>query len=292
MSVVGNTLPQASSPTAVGAYRSLLVHVESGGLATPRLDVAVSLARRFDATLIGVSAEMLDPMVFSDPQGLAGGDLMVMAQQVLRDDLQRAEALFRTKSAGVTSQWLSVQGVPVEAMALASRAADLIVAGGAPVGRSDKYRTADTAELVLVSGRPVLIAPPQGGRLRGEAVVVAWKDTREARRALSDSLPLLRAAETVVVLEVCEDKREVDGAEGHATAVAEHLRRHGVPASAKVAVAHKSQAAAEILNHARVLDADLVVAGGYGHSRLGEWVFGGVTYDLLHSPEHFVLMSH
>jgi nucleotide-binding universal stress UspA family protein len=292
MHIVAKNPPQALSQIAVGGYRSLLVHVESGVLATPRLEVAVSLARRFDAILIGVCAESLDPIVFSDPSGMLGGDLTGMAQQVVREDLKRAEILFRTRSAAVASQWLSVEGVPVEAIALASRAADLIIAGGVPLRGSDRYRAADTAELVLVSGRPVLVAPPHGGAFRGEAVVVAWKDTREARRALSDSLPLLQMAETVVVLEVCEDARDVVGAEARTAAVAEHLHRHGVSASAKVAVAPKSQAADEILRRARVINADLVVAGGYGHSRLGEWVFGGVTYDLLHNPEHFVLMSH
>lgn len=292
MHVVAKNSPQVSSQAAASGYRSLLVHVEPRALATPRLEVAVSLARRLDATLIGVAAESLDPLVFSDPSGMMGGDLLGMAQKVVREDLERAEALFKSKSAGVASQWLATEGVPVEALARVSRAADLIIAGGVPLAGADRYRSADTAELVLTTGRPVLVAPPHGGRFRGDAVVVAWKDTREARRALSDSLPFLKAAEAVVVLEVCEDERQAVDAEVRTAAVAEHLRRHGAAAISKVAVAPNHQAADEILRRARVVDADLVVAGGYGHSRLGEWVFGGVTRDLLRNPEHFVLMSH
>jgi nucleotide-binding universal stress UspA family protein len=292
MPVVAKSPPQASCEAAIGGYRSLLVHVESGVNAAPRLDVAVSLAQRFDAVLIGLCAETLDPVIFSDPSGVLGGDLMGMGQQAVREDFERAEALFRARSGGLATQWLSADGVPVEALALASRAADLIVAGGVPLGGSDRWRTADTAELILASGRPVLVAPPHGGALRGEAVLVAWKDTREARRAVSDSLPFLRMAETVLVLEVCEDEDAAVGAELRATSVAQHLRRHGVAASAKAAAAPRSRAAEEILRQARILEADLVVAGAYGHSRMGEWAFGGVTYDLLHSSEPFLLMSH
>jgi nucleotide-binding universal stress UspA family protein len=92
-------------------------------------------------------------------------------------------------------------------------------------------------------------------------------------------------------MEVCSHAAAV-AAEVHTTTVVEGLKRHGVAAWPKVVVASPERVAVELNIVAQAIDADLIVAGGYGHSRLGEWVFGGVTYDLLHSPERFVLLSH
>jgi nucleotide-binding universal stress UspA family protein len=144
---------------------------------------------------------------------------------------------------------------------------------------------------MLQSGRPVLVAPPAGGRLALEAVVVAWKDTREARRAISDALPLLRSAGEVVVMEVCGSD-EAGDAGVHVASVVKGLARHGVKARAKVQTAPPERVATELNIEAQAIGADLIVAGGYGHTRIGEWVFGGVTFDLLNYPERFVLLSH
>ena len=122
-------------------------------------------------------------------------------------------------------------------------------------------------------------------------MVVAWKDTREARRALADSLPLLKRADEVLVLEVC-DADLMEDAQLHTAAVAEHLRRYGISARPKAISAGRNEAADLIHRNAVEIGADLIVAGAYGHSRLGEWMFGGVTRDLLVRPERFVLMSH
>jgi nucleotide-binding universal stress UspA family protein len=270
--------------------RDILVHVESSPLAEPRLDVAVSLARRFQATLIGVGAETVDPMVWADPYGFAGSELANSARQVVMDDLDRAQALFKAKTTDVQARWVALDALPGDALAQVARSADLIVAGGRKNASGDVYHYADVGKLVLTAGVPVLVAPPHGGRFRGDAVVVAWKDSREARRAVADSLPLLRAAEIVLVVEVCR-KADAEDAEVRTNAVADHLRRHDIEVASKVVVS-ANDPAFEILGSARSIGADLIVTGGYGHSRLGEWVFGGVTRELLRQPECFLLMSH
>ena len=275
----------------LAAIRSLLVHVEPGVDAQPRLAAAADLARKLDATLIGVGAEMIQSLGVADPFGVLGSAWVVELQQLVVDNLKHAEAVFRAKTAGLETQWLALETLPGPALARLSRGADLIVAGGAPLTFKDAYRVADTAELVLLSGRPVLVVPPEGGKFRGEAVVVAWKDTRESRRAVADAMPLLRAAEDVVVQEICDRDASAD-AEAHTFAVAEHLKRHGVTARAKVTIGSADDAADDLKATARQLDADLIVAGGYGHSRLGEWVFGGVTRSLLQEPQGYVLLSH
>jgi nucleotide-binding universal stress UspA family protein len=122
-------------------------------------------------------------------------------------------------------------------------------------------------------------------------VVIAWKDTREARRALADGLPILKCAEEVLLLEVCSKNEAADIAPHHG-AVLEYLARHGVTARSKIVPGEPNFAADTLQSEAKALGADLIVAGGYGHSRLGEWVIGGVTSDLLADPQRFVLFSH
>jgi len=279
--------PTRAAPAAAG-FRSLLVQVEPGAESAPRLQVAVDLARRFDATLIGVGLELIQGIGIGDPY-VVGGDWIDELEAMVQENLKRAEASFRTHAAGLQTEWRAFHEIPAPALARLSRGADLIVAGGAPL---DNFtRAADTAEVVLRSGRPVLVAPPRGGKLRGEAVVVAWKDTRESRRAVADSLPFLRAAEAVSVVEVC-DKDAVAAAELHTSDVVQYLRRHGVTAHAKAIVAPPEGVAAELNAVARTIDADLIVAGAYGRTRLGEWLFGGVTRSLLQEPERFALLSH
>lgn len=271
------------------AFRAVLLHVQPEAAAQPRLATAVALARMLDATLIGVGAEISQPIGFGGP--MEGADALWMMTWQVQDDLRRAEEVFRTSSAGLRAEWSAAEEIPVAAVAKLSRGADLIVAGGSPYKGNDRYRWCNPAELILRSGRPVLLVPPSGGTLAAEAVIVAWKDTREARRALADAMPFLQSAREVVVVEVCAED-QFGAAESRTVSVVQGLERHGVEARSKVVVGSPDQIAAELDIAAGVAGADLVVAGGYGHSRLGEWVFGGVTRDLLQGLERFLLMSH
>jgi nucleotide-binding universal stress UspA family protein len=126
--------------------------------------------------------------------------------------------------------------------------------------------------------------------LWAERIVVAWKDTREARRALQDSLPLLHEAESVLVAEVCDagteaaNRKQLDD-------VVHYLARHRIAASA-ITTSTKDSVANELIRISQAENADLIVAGAYGHTRLGEWVFGGVTRDLLTSSPVCCLLAH
>ena len=287
-----HSLPVHPAPAAAhAAFRTLLVHVEPGAEAEPRLTTAVALAAKLDALLYGVAAEMIPPAAATDPTGMLGGGFVAAIQEAIKANLKQAGEAFRKATANVETDWLAVEAVPADALARLSRGADLIIAGGAPLRDNDKYRACDPAEMMLLSGRPVLVVPPLGGAPDFSSVVVAWKDTREARRALADSLPFLQDAEQVLIVAVCAAD-EVDGAWLQIADVMAGLKRHGVEAGGKVVVAPPHRVATELQIAAQAIDAKLIVAGGYGHSRLGEWMFGGVTYDLLHTPERFVLLSH
>ena len=273
-------------------YRTLLLHVQSGEGGTARLRTAAALARKLDATLFGLAAEMVPPLTMADPTGLAApAGWYLDLDAVIRSNLAAARETFAAESLGLKTEWAWIEDMPTLAVARASRGADLIVAGGAPTGGQNKFRDCNPAELVLTSGRPVLVAPPLGGMLHANAVVVAWKDTREARRALADALPFLVQAERVLVLEVCGEGESQD-AEARTAFVVQGLRRHGVKAQPRIVIAPPERVAIELNIAAEAIGADLIVAGGYGHTRLGEWMFGGVTRDLLHWPERFVMLSH
>lgn len=287
MSELLDNRSQRSSST----LRTVLVQVGVDPQDLPRLRAAAALTRKFDATVYGVGCEQALPLGLVEPTGLLQGAWYAEMEEQVQADLKHAHAIFETETAGLKTEWTADQAMPAEALVRLSRAADLIVADSRPFGAQDRYRTAEAAEVMLAAGRPVLLAPPSGQALKADAVVIAWKDTRESRRALADAMPLLVAAETVLVLEIC-DREDVQAAEARTAAVAAGLGRHDVHAQARATVAPSERVANEVDIAADAIGADLIVAGGYGHTRLGEWIFGGVTRDLLRHPERFVLLSH
>lgn len=271
-------------------YASVLVHGEPAGRATARVKLAAALARDFGAHLIGLGAETFDPAPTVDPFfGYAAGEWIVLVQEQINTDLKNAEEAFRRDAAGADIEWRSTQAFPARAMARVARGADLIVAS--PRGRLGPTLCVDPAELVMHAGRPVLIAPETATRVGAKAVVVAWKDTREARRAVADAMPFLVRAEDVIVQAVCEDD-DVDESRFQADDVVTHLKRHGVRARANVSTTAPEGVGRELERIAELNKADLIVAGAYGHNRVAEWAFGGVTDDLLHRPPCAVLLSH
>jgi nucleotide-binding universal stress UspA family protein len=137
--------------------------------------------------------------------------------------------------------------------------------------------------------RPVV--PPAVRSLSARHIIVAWKDTREARRATWDALPFLCAADSVRVLEMT-DEADPEPVRGRVGDVVRHLERHQVKAQGEVRNQREASAADEIILAAERDGADLIVAGGYGHARLREWVFGGVTRDLLRHCPTCCLLSH
>lgn len=273
-------------------YAAILTHVQIDSDTAPRLACAVDMAEKFRAALIGVGAEMIPPLAFDGGVYSVQADWATAMRETIEENLAGARKTFvsAARELGARAVWCSGIELPTPAVAAASRAADLIVAGGAPRRRRDSYREASAADLALTSGRPVLVAPSQGPALKAERIVLAWKDTREARRALSDALPFFEQAELVEVVEICHAS-DIDQAVIRVEDVVGALKRRGVRAAAKV-VEHAHGAPDALLQEALKLGADLVVAGCYGHSRLGEWVFGGFTERLIEQDCLYVLLSH
>ena len=276
-------------------YATLMVHLELGTPNTRLLQITGELARRFKASVIGIAARQPLQLVYGD--GYVAGDFYERDEINLAKELQAAEAEFRAAlhHSAHTIEWRSARTYAVLAdyLVAEARSADLIVTGVAHGDLFDSSRSVNTGDLIMQAGRPVLTVPSAstaGHHLQLSHVLVAWKDTREARRAIADALPLLRQAEAVSVVEIA-DETELATAHKRVADVVHWLKRHHINAHGNAHVSDGNDAAAL---HALSQDAgaDLIVAGAYGHSRLREWVLGGVTRDLLLSANRCSFVSH
>ena len=272
------------------SFATIMVHVDVDPPADERIRLAAELAARFHATLVGASAwEPRPPLTY-------GG--VVVDPKITEDMLQgisarldQVGAHFRTLvGCDQPVEWRSAIDSPTEFVAREAGAADLLIVGRDRIA-GDSSRSLDPGAVLLKAGRPVLVVPPDILSLMAERIVIGWKDTREARRAVRDSLPLLREAANVAIVEIAEPQ-DRDQSRLRIDDVAQYLTRHQVK-SAKPAISNATgSVAAELLRIAGEQKADLIVAGGYGHNRLGEWLFGGVTEEFLQASPVCCLLSH
>lgn len=278
-----NARPTAQ-PLGFGAILTP-VHLGPGAEATIRF--AAKLARCLSCRLVGTGADQLDLPYFGDGTGVVDAVLVENARAVVQENLAKASALFHSAADGVALEWRDAIEQPISFTLLQSRAADLVVLARQGQGDPELGRMGVApGDIVLELGRPILLVPPDVEALMARSVVIAWKDTRESRRAVQDALPFLVRAEMVSVLSVGADPA-ADGAQD----VCGYLAQYGI-AARTVARPAGSAIVDEITDLVRQQGADLIVAGAYGHSRLREWIFGGVTRDLIESTPVCCLMSH
>ena len=274
------------------ALKDILVVVDDGRTAAARIDYAAELAQRHDAHLTGLLV-ITEPEIPAYVLAQIPAEARAARVEQTRKWAAEVHAQFETSvaKAGLSdrSEWIQRDGAPTEQTALLGRYADLIVAGQDDPD-AEAFGRVDIAELVLSSGRPVLVVPyafRSGGA--GRHVLVAWNGSREAARAVSDAMPILEAAERVSVLAVDPGNELGDIP---AADIARHLARHGI----KVESAHMQSQSLEpsdvLLNRVADLSADMIVMGAYGHSQLRELVLGGVTRDVLRQMTVPVVMAH
>jgi nucleotide-binding universal stress UspA family protein len=257
------------------AYRDILVYLDPGADATDRLRLATELAKAHGARLIGVDA--------SDESALVGswGDRALH----IRPAFEAA-----VKDAGVAGHFIGADAEPALGSDFA-HCVDLIVASR-PEGEARKLVREEVPDRVLVeAGAPILILPQDWayGPL-GVNVVIAWNASREAARAVHDAMPLLEKAKKVTIFSFSS---RAHGFRASAERLADHLSRHGVAAHISDWTDTGDVSALEALFASLdTQDADLIVAGAFGHSRLFESLFGGVSLDLLRQPTAPIFMSH
>jgi nucleotide-binding universal stress UspA family protein len=273
------------------SYATLMVHVDVDGKSSGREGVAADLAARFQARLIGVGAWA--PMsVFLAEEAKLNPNPTEPHLQDMKSllDLKGRQFCAAVARGDLQAEWRSVLDFPTDVLARECRNADLVIVGTGQES-SDPFRALDPGSLVLKAGRPVLIVPESVVALAPRHVAIAWKDVREARRAVRDALPFLQQAESVMIVEISE-AGEGDRILGPLKDVVGYLTRHRIDVIAervRPAEVTVSEALLRLIHDENV---NLMVAGAYGHSRLGEWVFGGVTRDLLSSSPICCLLSH
>lgn len=271
------------------SYKTILVHLDDNPRRAERLSLAFELAARFDAQLVALFA--LDAARIPSYALAEAGPVMREIEARRRTEAARgAEAEFRrAERPGARAEWRVSEQDAFAAVRLSARYADLVVLGQ-PEPENGAAR-AFAEELLLSAGRPLLFVP-YAGRFRdaGKRVLVAWNASREAARAVSDALPILAKAQSVEV--VAFDPDGDDHGEQPGADIALFLARHGVKASAARQSAPDIDVGSQILSRAADANADLIVMGGYGHSRLRELALGGATRTVLESMTVPVLMAH
>lgn len=273
-------------------YATLMVHLDLDHPSDSRIEVAEDLAETFSATLIGIAAG--DPRLPYYAEGGMAQDLVEQDRAAIEQRLAEMEQRFRELAAkrAIEAEWRGALARPTDYVAAQARAADLVIVGTGHRGALlDPLRELDAAALVMQAGRPIFVVPPKAGRLDLSSVLIGWKDTREARRAVHDALPLLGRAREVNVVEVVERGGDRLDALARVADVVAWLGRHGIEASHMVP-SGTDDAPERLEETADQVGASLIVAGAYGHSRLGEWMFGGVSRDLLAHARRCALLAH
>ena len=271
------------------SYATLMVSINVDRNSSDLTRVATAVAEKFSANLVGLSAIAIVPPFVAEG--------VVIVDNATEFDIAKmkaslAEAGNKFRSAAGTGrriEWRSAIGFPTQTLIGEARCADLIIV---QKGKSDNvYRTVDVGAAILGAGRPFLVVPTGVKSLTADLVVIGWRESREARRAVQDALPFLQKAKYITIIEICE-KDQIDAARTHVDDVVHYLARHSISAERRVELSVGGSGADQIIGLAEDLGADLLVTGAYGHSRLNEWVFGGMTRDLLISSPLCCLMSH
>lgn len=274
--------------------KDIAIHLTGSSEDTTRIAHAAGLARTLDAHLTGIYLHQLpDVLAITDPSGSAF--LQRLVDQSVAQAEARTEALDATfRQLDLTYELRRLDVYPRQVgsvLASEARQSDLFV-GTRPYGDPDKGQWIEEAVL-FQSGRPCLFVPSSfDGHSVYDNVLVAWKNTREAARAVADAMPLLKKAKSVVVAIVDE---QLGAAEEQRRApdedIGRYLSRHGIRAEVHIIDGWTSTGAA-LRNEAVRTAADLIVMGAYGHSRLREWMLGGATRDVLSTAPVPVLVAH
>jgi nucleotide-binding universal stress UspA family protein len=275
-------------------YKSILVHYDAGKTAPVRLETAIGIAGTFGAhvaCLYALSAVPEPSYAYEAAQIMREAQHRVHAEMLAAAQRGYEECLRRTGFE--KAEWRETKADALGAVALHARYADLVVVGQQNTEWPSGVHKDFERSVLFAAGRPVLVVPYAFERRPvGHRVLVAWNASREAARAVSDALPLLRRAGYVHVVAFQPEKSGAAHGEEPGADIALFLTRHGVKVAVSRYDAPDVDVGNQLLSRAFDLSADLIVMGAWGHSRLREFVLGGVTRTLLESMTVPVLMSH
>jgi nucleotide-binding universal stress UspA family protein len=274
--------------------KDIVVNLSVGEKAGPAGDYAISVAAAFDAHLAGI-AFLYDPIMPVSGAGYIPADVIATqerdSQEATRSALDRFTAACRRAGIAAEPLTLSTSFAGVgEQFGRIARRFDLSIVGQAEPETSEVEEIVAESAL-FESGRPLILVPYiQKAPLKLDRVMVCWDGGRAAARAIADAMPLLRRAGHVDVVIVTDERGKRDQIEG--ADMGAHLARHGLNVEVTRTALGDIDVADVILSRAADMSTDFIVMGGYGHSRLREFVLGGVTRSILRSMTVPVLMSH
>ena len=279
------------------AIGQLLVHLDTSSRSGARLEFARALAQRHGASLKALYAAT--PSLVAVPYGIEGGANLAVQMRTIDDERRiRARAAFDEimKKPGASAAWSDFTEFPViGGFARQALYADLMVLGQCAYERLEAADVpSDFVESVMsASGKPALVVP-WAGAVRDPAgtVVIAWKETPQAARAVAAAMPLLQRARRVHVVTWAYGEPETTVGGSPALTLDSYLRAHAVEATWHRYGDEPPHSGELLLSTACDLEADLLVMGCYGHGRVREWVLGGMSRTILQSMTLPVLMAH
>jgi nucleotide-binding universal stress UspA family protein len=287
-------------------YKHILVPATGAASDLAVFETALLAARPFAGHLqfLHVRVDLSDIVVSMSGGGLGGGAAVAAVVEKLESESRQVEARARQAveafcernaiprevprpGEGVSAEFTVETGSDAQWIAEYGRFADLVVAGRTQPGRETGTETLEAA--LMDTGRPLLVAAPTAPASLLGTIVIAWKDTPEAARAVSAAVPLLERAERIVIVSIVEE----DAPREHSSErLLRSLRWHNPNASVCALGRERRKPVDVLLEEAARLGASLIVMGGYSHSRLREVVFGGVTHRVLAGADLPVLLAH
>jgi nucleotide-binding universal stress UspA family protein len=275
--------------------KDIVVNLSVGPDGGPAGDYAVSLAAALDAHLVGV-AFRYDPILPVSGMGYIPAEV-IETQQADNEAAAKAAVDRFTKAAsraGVSAEPVtlgaSLAGAGDQFGRLARRF-DLAIVGQFEPEAGSAVEEVIAEATLFGSGRPMIVVPYiQKGPVKLDNVMVCWDGSRPAARAIGDAMPLLEKAGRVEIVIVDNERGKQDEIEG--ADMGQHLARHGLKVEVHRIAGGNIDVADALLSHAADSGADFIVMGGFGHSRLREFVLGGVTHSILRSMTAPVLMAH
>lgn len=278
-------------------FKDLLVYLDDGKHCTERTIIAIALAKRHNARLKGITFALNWPI--PTYVGMELGIEFSDAQQKVIDvsasnNIIEFEKLAKESGVDYASEIVECNVARAPAvLAFHARHADATFIGQPDPDEEDAGFHEEILDGVMFgSGRPVYAVPYIGKPdMQVRKAVVAWDGGKKAARALNDAMPLLKDREEVIVLVVNPDKRAHAHGDHPGEDIVAHLKRHSINATLDCQVSPDLRPATTILNYLTESGADLLVMGAYGHSRLREKAFGGVTNTILHQMTVPVFMS-
>ncbi len=277
------------------SIKDILVHLDDSKGAKGRIEATLALASSLDAHVTGLVA-VSAPVMPGYIRNNLPKEALEAQENFLKETVEAAEERFQ-KAADASGLSYEMRGLRLpesqlgDAIALQARHSDIVVMGQEDENDPLSLSREVIEEVLLAAGRPLMLIPYVGvQRPIGGTVAIAWDGGREATRAVNDALPLLTRADKVIVMVANKGKRLDDRDPG--SDIALHLARHGVKVDVQQLTAKDITIGDAILDRLSDTGADLLVMGGYGHSRTRELVLGGVTLKILQQMTVPVLMAH